>query len=87
MQPGQIKNANLFAGAPENWDPERDGDCEVLPVLTRIVNKHMLMTSEWIPSPEEIKAIIMGAPVRLHVYGMNQHPVVLLDVGEEPENV
>jgi len=42
------------------------------------------MQSVWEPTPEEIAAIVAGAPVMLTVLGTG-HPPVMVGVGELPE--
>ncbi|MCK1676612.1 hypothetical protein [Bradyrhizobium sp. 150] len=41
------------------------------------------METAWLPTPEEIAAIVCGAPVLLRILG-NQHPPVAVYVGDIP---
>lgn len=38
----------------------------------------------WLPTPREIEAIVMGAPVHVRILG-TQHPPIMVEVGEVPE--
>lgn len=42
------------------------------------------METAWFPTPDEIEAIIAGAPVILSVVGVS-HPPVMMSVGDTPE--
>lgn len=42
------------------------------------------METAWLPTPDEIAAIIAGAPIILRVIG-TAHPPVMLTVGEPPQ--
>lgn len=42
------------------------------------------MTSAWLPTPEEIAAIVAGAPVHVRILG-TEPPPMLVDVGRPPE--
>lgn len=79
MNPAQIPNATRVLGAPEGWDPKRDGECGALHVKDNRVNDVRFMQSEWEPTPEERAAIAAGANVRLTVWGIT-HPPVALEV-------
>ena len=41
------------------------------------------MVSQWSPSPEELAALMLGAPIHLSIMG-TIHPPVLISVGEAP---
>lgn len=41
------------------------------------------METAWLPTPDEIAAIVAGAPIILRVLG-TAHPPVMLTVGEPP---
>lgn len=42
------------------------------------------MQTAWFPTPEEIEAIIAGAPVVLTILG-TQHPPVMIETGRVPD--
>lgn len=42
------------------------------------------METAWLPTPDEIAAIIAGAPIILRVIG-TAHPPVMLTVGDPPQ--
>lgn len=44
------------------------------------------METAWLPTPEEIAAIVVGAPVILRVLG-TAHPPVMVSVGSAPVGV
>ncbi len=73
MIPGRILNASMILGRPTDWDDARDGPCGGLPIRVDQDGPHVLMTSAWIPSLDEI------------VRNSATHPVVSLGVGEVPE--
>jgi hypothetical protein len=41
------------------------------------------METAWLPTPDEIAAIVQGAPIILRVLG-TQHPPVMIEVGKVP---
>ncbi|KRE02569.1 hypothetical protein ASE61_14915 [Bosea sp. Root670] len=43
------------------------------------------METAWFPTPDEIAAIVQGAPVILRVLG-TQHPPVMIETGKVPGN-
>ena len=79
MIPGRIANATRVLGAPEGWDPEKDGDCGGL----AIADVDGVMISAWMPLPDELEKLAAGAPIYLQVVGTG-HPPVMLFVGEPP---
>jgi hypothetical protein len=42
------------------------------------------MTTAWLPTPEEIIAIVGGAAIYVRILG-SSHPPILVDVGPVPE--
>jgi hypothetical protein len=44
---------------------------------------HPAMQSAWFPTPDELRALLAGAPLVLTVLG-TAHPPVMLGVGKEP---
>lgn len=84
MIPGRIADATLTLGAPDGWDIEKHGPCSGLPV--RIDTSRAgppCFSSAWFPTPEELRAMLAGAPVILRLVG-NGHPPVMLSVGDVP---
>lgn len=79
MIPGHINGANARLGAPNGMN-----DCIGLFVR---VDQHQsgaaLLSSVWHPTPDELAAIVAGAPILLTIYGSN-HPPVQLGVSEVP---
>lgn len=85
MHPGRIEGATRTLGAPQNWEKERHGPCGGLPIRDVVLPDSGLnaMGSVWFPTPEEIAALVEGAPIQLWVLG-STHPVVALMVGKTP---
>jgi len=76
---------NCAPGAPANWDPERHGECGVLPVRVHprdaIQDGRMIKTPAWCESaweltPKELEWLNAGGQVVLRVCGW-QVPVAL----------
>jgi len=72
-------------GAPNGWDPKRDGDCGALPIRVYPydafrggvnVKKIEWCESAWEPTPRELEALNAGGQVVLRVHGW-QVPVAL----------
>lgn len=74
MKPVRTATTNVVLGQPKDWDTERDGICEGLP----IAHAHGVMFSYWRPSFAELLAILRGKPIRLGVFGAG-HPPVSID--------
>ena len=84
MHIGRIAGATRNLGAPADWDPEKDGTCDVLPVRDDPYGDGSnRMISAWFPTMEEIAAMLRGAPIYLSIVG-TAHPPVMLIVGEPP---
>ncbi len=64
-------------GAPSFWNHETDGICHTL----EICDRDGQMISAWEPTLAERERIARGAPIFLHIFGLN-HPVVGMSVGE-----
>lgn len=81
MMIGRIENATRVIGKSQGYLglPLRD---EVV-VDTSCNQQVPSMVTAWIPTPEEIAAIVAGAPVHLRILG-TAHPPVLVSVGEVP---
>ncbi|UPU01130.1 hypothetical protein J4G48_0031895 [Bradyrhizobium barranii subsp. apii] len=81
MQIGRITGATRVIGKSQGYLglPLRDIliDCPVNGTNTPA------METAWLPTPEEIAAIVAGAPVLLRILG-NQHPPVLVYTGDIP---
>ncbi len=83
MIPGHIDGAHVTLRAPENWKKEQDGVCVGLPIyVEKLPSGAITCSSVWFPTPEEILAIVAGAPVKLTVVGVQ--PPVRLEVGKVP---
>lgn len=86
MLNGEVAGATRILGAPKSWDAERQGSCAALAVRDEMTAAGQGMTSAWFPTPDEIERLLAGAPVYLTVLG-EQHPPVMLQVGEPAEAV
>lgn len=73
-----IEGWNAAPGAPENWDPARDGDCGALPIRVSRANDGTIRhcDSAWEPTPQELEMLNVGGSVILRVAGW-QCPVAL----------
>lgn len=74
MQPGKIDGATRALGAPPDWDPTRDGECDTLEIRD-VDSTPPRMESAWYPSDEEKRLIMEGKPVVLTVWGLTHPPV------------
>lgn len=81
MHIGRIKDATRVIGQRQGYMglPLRDItiDCTVNGPNTPA------METAWLPTPEEIAAIVCGAPVILRILG-TQHPPVMIYTGDIP---
>ncbi len=77
-----IQDWNAAPGAPKDWNPERDGECGVLPIRvfppSALEGKSPLQYCEsaWEPTPAELEALNAGGQVVLRVVGW-QVPVMI----------
>ena len=81
MIPGRIMGSTRTLGEPPGWDEARDGPVSGLPIRDEMNGGCPAMVSAWLPTPEEIAAIVAGAPVYLRVLGQG-HPPVMVWAGE-----
>lgn len=79
---GRIQGFTRELGKPKDWDNERDGHCEALPILDVDANGVPAMVSAWYPTPDEAKRIAAGEPVYLWIFGRSHPPVSLSVAGE-----
>lgn len=77
MIPGAIAGATRKLGAPADMTKE---ECSALLIRDYNVAGRNTMVSAWYPTPEEVEALVKGAPVYLGITG-ETHPVVFLTVG------
>jgi hypothetical protein len=81
MQIGRIEGATRVLGQSQGYLglPVRDEmiECDVGGFTPA-------MTTAWLPTQEEIDAIVAGAPIYLRILGTG-HPPVMLMVGQAPE--
>ncbi|MCK1543356.1 hypothetical protein IVB12_15680 [Bradyrhizobium sp. 179] len=76
MNPVKFEGSEIV-GAPENWDPARDGECVGLPAQISILPNGMKMfTSVWKPTDAERRAIAEGANIGISCFGV-QVPIML----------
>lgn len=74
----RIAGWNAAPGAPQGWNPERDGECGALPVRATVNadGTVAMCESAWEPTPAELAALNAGGQVVLRVIGW-QVPVAL----------
>lgn len=77
MIPKRIHGATRYLGAPEGWEPDKDGDCSHLAILDVPSDNDgsPVMISAWEPTPAELAAMQEGKPVYLQVVGTAHPPV------------
>lgn len=80
MIPGIIEGGTHRLQAPCDW-PADEPSCGSL-VMRRVGCR---MTSAWLPTVEELQALVAGAPVYLTVYS-RQHPPVAVYTGPVPQD-
>ena len=78
MTPIKNEHTVIVLGAPKNWDAEKLGPCNGLPVLVQREEGQMTFYSYWQATWRERFAILFGRPVRLCVVG-DGHPPVHID--------
>jgi hypothetical protein len=82
MMIGRIEGATRVLGQSQGYLG--------LPVRDELVRctvggeRTSVMVTAWIPSPEEIAAIVAGASIHLRILGTG-HPPVMMSVGEPPK--
>ena len=77
MIPKRIDGATRYLGAPQGWEPEKDGECSHLAILDLQSENGgaPVMISAWEPTPAELEALQAGAPVYLQIVGTAHPPV------------
>ena len=77
MLVGRIRDSNFCYKAPPGME-----NCQDLYVRVFEDEDVRIMSSAWMPTPEELARMNAGQPIHLHIYGQS-HPVVSMTV---PEN-
>lgn len=81
MQVGRIENATRVLGRSQGYLglPVRDErvDCAVSGGDTPV------MVTAWLPTADEIAAIVAGAPIHVRILG-TLHPPIMVEVGRAP---
>lgn len=76
MTPVRIEGTTRYLGAPQGWEPERDGPCTHLAIADVVADNGLpLMISAWEPTPAELAARNAGAKVHLQIVGAGHPPV------------
>lgn len=80
MLHGRIEGSTRVLGKGQGFNGLwiRDSEEEVLGVMSPI------MESAWFPTPDELDALLKGAPVILKIVAA-MHPPVLVSAGSPPE--
>lgn len=83
MEIGRIANATRVIGQSQGYFglPLRDEqiDCPVNGPRTPS------MVTAWFPTPDELAALIAGAPIHVRLLGVT-HPPIMLTCGERPKD-
>jgi len=74
---GRIRGSNFVYKAPVGMD-----NCQDLHVAVYEDEDVRVMSSAWMPTPEELARLNAGQPIHLHIYGQG-HPVVSMSVPED----
>jgi hypothetical protein len=81
MQIGMVEGATRILGKSQGYLG--------LPVRDELLNCSVngegtpAMTTAWFPTPDEIAAIVAGAPVHVRILG-TAHPPIMVEVGAPP---
>jgi hypothetical protein len=70
MNPTTIPGANRVFQPPKDWDAERQGVCEPLPVL----DTGEFFQAAWLPDGQELACLQAGAPVVVTIWGRSLPP-------------
>jgi hypothetical protein len=78
-------------GQPDGWNEEESGKCHSLEVYPTLAGPNAVLYSVWFPSQEELKALSMGCPVILGVWGTGMPPVAVgvddtWEIAEPPQH-
>lgn len=76
MQIGRIEGTTRVLGKSQGYLG--------LPIRDEITNGCPMMTSAWLPTPNELAALIAGAAVHVCILG-TEHPLIKVVVGSVPE--
>lgn len=66
-------------GAPADWNAERHGPVQALPIIDHKVDGLPYMRSHWRPTPAEMAALDAGGTITLDILG-TAHPVIAMAV-------
>lgn len=82
MQIGRITGCTRVLGKSQGYlgPPIRD---EMITCAVNGAGTHAMVTA-WHPTPEEIAAIVAGAPVHVRILGTS-HPPIMVEVGPAPD--
>lgn len=82
MQIGRIEGATRVLGKSQGYLGLPIRDCTMSTSVDGPATP--VMQTAWLPTPDEIAAIMSGAPVILSIVGTG-HPPVMIGVGTAPE--
>jgi hypothetical protein len=78
MQIGRIDGATRVLGEAQGFIGLPVRDETMLCAATG--QEQPVMVTAWLPTPKEIEALVAGAAVHIHIYGL-MHPPIMVDVG------
>jgi hypothetical protein len=73
MKPGKMKLDGKIGDMVVVYERDTKGELHVMHYMNE--QGYEVMTTAWYPSEDEIRAMIDGSPVQLHIVG-NHHPWV-----------
>ena len=82
MEIGRIQGATRVVGKSQGY--------RGLPIKDEVIEcpttgkKTPVMSTAWIPTMEELAALVAGAPIYVQIQG-TQHPPILLTTGDPPQ--
>lgn len=80
-----ISGANAYPGAPEGWQPEKDGSCGHLAVrVTKEGDRIGHCESAWEPTPKELEMLNAGGQIVLRVIGWQVPVALYVEPAQEP---
>lgn len=84
MTPAKIQGQTHSFGAPKDWDAKKNGECLSLPVRVGEIAGYPVVQSAWLPSRQELDALISGQAIVLSIF-QDRQPVMSMHVERPAE--